>query len=77
MAMHNTGFELIAVTAPLSAGINKEITKRIPVIIKADTAIYETDLNILSILIIFIQNRSVSAQKSAIVTNNARRISFL
>lgn len=77
MAMHNTGFELIAVTAPLSAGINKEITKRIPVIIKADTAIYETDLNILSTLIIFMQNKSVRAQKSAIVTNNARRISFL
>ena len=77
MAMHNTGVELIAVTAPLSAGINKEITKRIPVIIKADTAIYETDLNILSTLIIFMQNKSVRAQKSAIVTNNARRISFL
>ena len=77
MAMHNTGFELIAVTAPLSAGIDKETTKRIPVIIKADTAIYETDLNILSTLIIFMQNKSVRAQKSAIVTNNARRISFL
>jgi hypothetical protein len=72
--MHHTGFVTIAVTGPLSAGMNNAIDIKSAAISIVPKIIKSVDLSFSLGLMMLKENKSVSAVKRATVRTIARRI---